>query len=607
MAEAEKRKRITAKGKFTRQEKLLTELLDNSAPEAIVTPQYEKFVQCWNSLEDAHDSYMEIADFDIEADNEGLKYLEDPSTRYRALVKRYSEFLKTSGDADRDEQKKAVDDVRAAEETSRKQMEAEKKLADEELRKQQVESNFKSTKAELESSIDSFNRLAIGLKESVISSANSVKQQELDKVNSEFTMLKGLLAKLAGVDQSQDISEVQKKFVDNAETVYLEFHKAVVKDMKDIPTSRGTTSTSDNTTKKEVVKLPEFVGDEKSSPSPFLTFPVWLKQWNSMIVDYSEKYRDRMLCDHLDSDARSKFIGFESDYKEAMDRLEKYYGDTSKVVKCVMNQVKDPDSIVDEDYRGLVRYSSLLEHNFNRLTSMNLQHEMSNTSVMSVIVRKFPRAIEERWHDHLLDKKEEDRAQPFPVFIKWLSREKQKWTCMISSETEVVEECQYNDLKDDRKCFGCGEKGHIGRDCPKTKSKKVPQQRKKPDVKKYWCALHKDDKSRRCFSDSCRELRKMKDVAQRVSLLKENKDCTHCCGDHKPEDCSKKDRVCGGGKSDRGCSQNHKLHELFCPASKVCMMVLHAKSVGDDNHREEGVVLCIMRVRAPKGRDATVF
>ena len=127
-------------------------------------------------------------------------------------------------------------------------------------------------------------------------------------------------------------------------------------------------------------------------------------------------------------------------------------------------------------------------------------------------------------------------------------------------------------------------------------------------MKKYWCALHKDDKSRKCFSDSCRELRKMKDIAQRVSLIKENKDCTHCLGDHKPEDCSKKDRVCGGGKSDRGCSQNHKLHELLCPAAKVCsMMVLHAKSVGDDNHREEGVVLCIMRVRAPKGKEATVF
>ena len=64
---------------------------------------------------------------------------------------------------------------------------------------------------------------------------------------------------------------------------------------------------------------------------------------------------------------------------------------------------------------------------------MNLEHEMSNTSVMSVIVKKFPRVIKERWHDYLQDKTLEEKAKPFPVLIQWLQRQKEKWVCMVAS------------------------------------------------------------------------------------------------------------------------------------------------------------------------------
>ena len=51
----EKKKRSAAKGKFTRQETHLREMLINKSAKVIVAPQYEKFVDCWNSLEDAQD------------------------------------------------------------------------------------------------------------------------------------------------------------------------------------------------------------------------------------------------------------------------------------------------------------------------------------------------------------------------------------------------------------------------------------------------------------------------------------------------------------------------------------------------------------------------
>ena len=98
----------------------------------------------------------------------------------------------------------------------------------------------------------------------------------------------------------------------------------------------------------------------------------------------------------------------------------------------------------------------------------------------------------------------------------------------------------------------------------------------------------------------------MADVNKRVQLLKDNGDCFHCCGDHKPEDCPKKDRVCGGDKPNRGCAKGHKLHELFCKESNMCFSIIdvHSSSPTDD----EGVVLSIMQVKAcKKGLTASVF
>ena len=444
---AEKRKRASAKGKFTRQETHLRGLIDIQGDKSIVAPAYQKFVDCWNQLEEAHEEFIAVEDIDVETHDDGEKYLEDLSVRYGTLVQQYAEFLKKSGEIDQAIQKEADEGARAVEEASRRQIEAERKAADAELLKQQLERKFASSKAELDAGIAAFKGLVVGLKDSVSNSSDSIKLHELKNAEVEFNSLKDQLVKLAGVDDTKDIEDIRTKFVDHAESTYVEFKNSVVRNMKDV-SSKTSGGDQNFLTKKEPVKLPDFVGDEKCSPSPFLTFPIWLKQWKGMIDDYEEKFCDRLLWDKLDVVARARIAGFETDYEEALKHLEQYYGDSTKVVKCVVKQIRDPDSISENNYRGLVEYSTILEQNYNRLLSMNLEHEMSNHSIMSVIVKKFPCSIEERWHEHLLDRKDEEQndgetVKPFPLFMKWLSRQKQKWTQMISPEMEESESSFY--------------------------------------------------------------------------------------------------------------------------------------------------------------------
>ena len=600
---AEKTIRSTAQRNFTRNLNTLNALLDESAASVLVTPQYEKLKNCWEKLEDAHDDYVlkvDPATTNLETDADGYSYINDSEKKFNEVLKRYAGYLKTSEQlqrAESDQQKKADRDVE-------KQIEAEKKEEESQLRKSQMKEKFDSAAAELNLAIDSFTRINTDIAV-LANAAESCKQKEWERVQTEFDSLKQLMITVARTDPSQDMTDINKNFTESAEKQFLAAKKWFMESLKDVvcDSSSSDKPSSDSSTKKEPVKLPKFEGDAKCSP--FLKFPVWFERWEKLIQQYDEVWRPSILLDHLDDAAREKFVGYESDYPEAMERLKKFYGDPKKVVSCVMEEVLSPGDIKCGDYRALLFYVDVLERNFNRLKNLNIEHQISNVMTMSQILRKFPRSVTEKWVEHLSNQSSSVQMNCFPEFIVWLISMRFIWEQMANvDQKSSVKSSSFYGYESSApravECYRCGREGHKRADCPdppKSQSKKPP--RGKPKVKIYWCALHKDDKTKYCWSASCQELRQMKDVNKRIQLLEENKDCKHCTADHKPEDCPKKERVCGGGRSDRGCSKQHKSHELFCATARV----FSTQSCNE----EEGVLLLIMNVRVSKRMWASVF
>ena len=616
----EKKQRSVALSNFTRNLNTFNGLLDDAAPRVLVTPQFNKLQGCWEKLEEAHDKFMEATDIDIDTDKDGLAYIDGPSERHQAALYRYSSYLKTVDEVEHVQLQLKADEDRGVEEENRKRVETETKAAESLLREEQLKTKFDSAKAELTSGIDAFKRLNLNLKDSIGDASDADKRHEWQKIEVEFQSLKNQIIKVAGMDHTQDVTEINNKFVNDAEKIFVDMQKWMLSELRNSPSIIGGTATvSDRSTRKESVRLPSFKGDEKESP--FLKFPIWKKQWEVVIVEYEEKWRAGLLWDHVDEAARGKFVGYETDYREALKRLDSFYGDPLKVVSCVMKEVMSPHVINDGDYKGLISYGVVLENNFNRLKSMSLEHEMSNTSTMSLILRKFPRVVGEKWTEYLSLQALPIKAKPFPSFVAWLISQKEIWERMDavdvtkgkshagrSSTSFYGEEFASGSRM---KCFLCGEEGHKRRFCPKKNDSRDDSRKPKkrtPKIKKYWCAFHKEDSSRRCSTVSCQDLRKMVDSSKRIQLLKDNGDCCHCCGDHKPADCSRKDRVCGGGKDDRGCAKTHNIHELFCSAAKVCFSVQEVHSANAKGDDSEGVVLSIMNVKSSKkGAVASVF
>ena len=551
-----------------------------------------------------------VEDFE---DAGGLSYLDEPGEGHTTALVKFSGYLKGQDESEmvKAERKAEVDRLLVEERNKR---EAKEKKDAEMLRvKEELERRFQSRKLEVDAAIESFNRMAVGLKKTLEDVSDASKYSELKKTELDFKNLKEKYLEFIGIDGTQDTKDIQEKFAVQAEKMFIDTQAWLLSQLKDVSITSGGSSGSSSSTKKEAVKLPRFQGDEKMMP--FLKFPIWLSQWNTLIEEYDEKWRSGLLFEHLDESARLKFVGYETDYPEAMVRLNKFYGDPLKVVSCVMKEVMGPRAMSEGDYKGLLSYSVILENNFNRLKSIGLEHEMSNTSAMASIMKKFPRSVAERWNDYLSERSVDSKAKPFPVFVDWMKTRKETWERMLAADSGRKDAVgskpgggsYFGETeKKARTCYGCGEEGHIRFHCPKKKSKDKLNQRRDPTVKKFWCALHKGDPSRRCSSDGCQELRKL-DATQRIKLLKENGDCCHCIGDHKSVDCLKKERVCGGGKEDRGCPKSHCGHELFCLQAKVFSVntVQSTKAVDNDT---SGVLLLVMQVKGQrKGTVANVF
>ena len=360
MAEQIKKLKNLRKNKlaaFTRKQKQLQNLLDTEASAVKLEEVYQELKETFRLLEVAHDNYSAEEEEDI-LEEEG-DYLDSPSTELNNLDAKVTQKAKSLRDT-------------------------EKCL--------QVKAKFKARVDNFGTSSRLFTQLS---EEKTISFADM--RIELDKVEASFDSMKAIIMTL---DPSVDLTEVMDQYQNLVVNEVEKCKKVALGYMKD-SSSSPTASTgggvadtessrsgvSQGSTKRETVMLPHFSGDEKTA---FLKYPIWKKQWDEHIKEYEVKYRSTMLLTHLDEKALSQIVGLETNYEAAIKQLDNYYVDAKKIIKACLDEIRAVPTISQFDYKSLVAYKKILQNNHARLKAANLEHEMSNTAAMGVLVRKFP-------------------------------------------------------------------------------------------------------------------------------------------------------------------------------------------------------------------------
>jgi hypothetical protein len=217
--EAAKKVRSQCLKNFTRSVNSFNDVLANQLPLDLLTRSYEKVQTCFEKLEAAQDSFVEVDD-NVEATDDGeieADYLDEPAGRHQKVLIAYGEFKKKSIEDERSFQQKHIVDVQKLED-DRRAKEA-KEARDAELAKEQMEKDtlFDSNVAEFEIAVDAFSRMNNDIASVVADASDADKRDALGKLEANFQDLRTKLVGLGSIDSSKDTKKYQDSFIATVE------------------------------------------------------------------------------------------------------------------------------------------------------------------------------------------------------------------------------------------------------------------------------------------------------------------------------------------------------------------------------------------------------
>ena len=149
----------------------------------------------------------------------------------------------------------------------------------------------------------------------------------------------------------------------------------------------------------ERMKMPAFSGDIRDYPRFKSEF-----QKHVAPITKSEDAAAYLLKSCLEKEALSVVRNVDDNLHQMWERLDDRYGRSSKLVDAIMNEIKQLKTVPNGDSSRFVGLVNTVESCYMDLVRINMQAEICNSTIVSLIEERLPELIKSTWCLEVSDK-----------------------------------------------------------------------------------------------------------------------------------------------------------------------------------------------------------
>ena len=378
----EKKKRSSAKGRFTRSVKSLEKCInDPDFDRNDAQKHFNDVESAWQNVEMKHEDYISTLEEDQLSVEE--KWIDELEKKYHDIRKRY---VKLKSDCDVLLERKSREKGRAV-----------------------AFETFSQLSENLKTSVDSKYPIETILREKTI-------------LERQFESVKSKHSEFAVISETSDeqankqwlLSLIEKFGVINsiADKYLISFEKKPKMEKETVEKVKGNLN-------MEKMPLPRFYGD----PRFYLRFKKDFEELVLPHLDSREAVFTLRQC--LGKNVEAVLGSGDFDIKQIFKRLDERYGDPGKITDAIICEIQKFRKIESEDGRRVVEFINLIEKAFYDLKSVGMEREISNVNVTSIIESKLPKSLALNWYRFIhCDASKVDKSNKFPELLNFLSVER---------------------------------------------------------------------------------------------------------------------------------------------------------------------------------------
>ena len=490
MAELGKQERTTAKRMLTMAQKRVTKAVEENLSVDIVQSRFNDVNQRWLTLLDKHEKYLHLEHPNGNIPSEEEEWLDKVTEEYDAMELEVDKVMKTKIVNVEDKLK----DLTALKNTERIY--------------RFEESTLKILMSEMYVTLENEESTVQTIKEA---------QADLRNQHNRYKDSQRELVKFVDTPMEETIQQIQ--------TDITKLSIAVGKSIE-MRTEQNKTKVSDQL-KLERMKMPTFNGNIRDYPRFKNDFN---KQVMPAIAKESAAY---ILKSCLSGEPLEVVKNVDDDLDEMWSRLEDRFGRISKITDAIMFDIKKMKPVNDGDEKRFSEMVNAIEGSYRDLERIDMQGEISNSTVVSMIEEKLPKSVKVQWCLQVCDANNEiNYRDKFPQLLTFLLKHKRAM------------EYGSNDLR--MPSLNRQGQVHFGQG-----------QFDRPKLAKEICWIHKDVEQTVTHPIwKCREFLSQP-VPDRIQLVIRNKACQTCLLIGCPDANNSKQCNSGFKCKEQGCAQLH--------------------------------------------------